>query len=367
MKSGKSLVSKRFLEILGYDSNEVAASDLNLKDVIVQKDVFKTLREYNAHICVRRGNPFRTEISFNGADNKHVILLCRGRIIEWEDGLPKRMIGTATDITESKKLNEIQVKLNKELMDTNEELERFTYMASHDLQEPLRMVKSFTQLLEKKYFDQFDSKAQHYMHVIVSATERMQAMITDLLEYARADNRIDVEYMSLDDIVKSALVQLENAIEQSSAQITCDVLPFAWGHKSYLVSVFQNIIGNAIKYQPEGQIPEVNIICHETDTSIEVHIKDNGIGIKEEYRAKIFEPFKRLHTKAEYSGTGMGLAIARKVMEKMYGAIDIHSSPGQGSTFILTFSKEAQFDNFGYYDSDFDRRNITHKSGKKSA
>lgn len=242
--------------------------------------------------------------------------------------------GILRDITERKKAEE-------EIMRSNEELERFAYIASHDLQEPLRMIANFTGLLEEEYKDRMDKQAVEYMEFIIDAAQRMQAMINDLLEYSRAGNQ-DVEFSDIDSNtqVKSVLDNLSNRINETGAKITYDHLPTIYVNPVRFARLMQNLIGNALKYRNADIPPEIHIGAENKGHEWLFSVTDNGIGMKEEYLQQIFIIFKRLHGKKDYPGTGIGLAVCKKIVENFGGQIWATSQPGKGSTFYFTIPKE---------------------------
>lgn len=234
------------------------------------------------------------------------------------------------DITERKKLLDI-------LTESNAELERFAYVASHDLQEPLRTVMSFTELLERRYRDQLDDRAKEYIDFAVNGARRMQELIRDLLDYARIGEKAErYEYTDVNAILSIIEENLKDTIQSSNAAITYANLPSLYVNPVRLMRVLQNVIGNGLKYQEEGRTPAIHVSAERRGGEYLFTVKDNGIGMKPEYCQKIFEPFRRLHRHEEYSGTGMGLSICRKLVEGMGGAIWAESEPGQGSTFRFT-------------------------------
>jgi PAS domain S-box-containing protein len=233
------------------------------------------------------------------------------------------------------KMSELVVELKR----SNKDLEQFAYVASHDLQEPLRMVSSFTQLLERKYRDKLDEDANEYIWYVVDGAKRMQSLINDLLSYSRVTTKVkDFAKINLNETVDEALFNLEIAIEENDTIVVVDSLPQIHGDSSQMVQLFQNIIGNAIKYRSE-KIPEIHISASEGDQEWIFKIEDNGIGIQPEYNERIFQIFQRLHGSDAYSGTGIGLAICKKIVELHGGSIWVNSKPGEGSIFYFTIPK----------------------------
>ena len=251
------------------------------------------------------------------------------------------ILGIARDITAMAEAERQREQLVEQLTESNEELERFAYVASHDLQEPLRMVRNFTELLKQQYSNQLDDQAIKYIDISVDAATRMQELVEDLLEYARVSQDGE-KYETVDgeDSVRYVLENLHERIAETGAKITHDPLPSFMGNPVRFSRLLQNIIGNGLKYQPEGAQPEVHIAVTEQDDMWQFAVADNGIGIKSEHCEQIFQPFKRLHGKSEYAGTGMGLAICRKIIENMGGRIWVEPNAKSGSTFFFTIPKQ---------------------------
>ena len=251
------------------------------------------------------------------------------------------------DITERKqseiRLNELNASLQrqtKELAISNAELEQFAYVASHDLQEPLRMITGFLTLLEKKYKHVIDDKGKQYIDFAVDGAKRMRQIILDLLDFSRVGrsegSRTEV---ALDELINEIKILLSKHIEEKSAVIYTGKLPVIKGFKTELRQVLQNLIGNALKYSREECPVIIYITARELTNHWEITVADNGIGIEEEYFEKIFIIFQRLHNKDEFSGTGMGLAISKKIVENLGGRIWLESETGKGSTFYFTIAK----------------------------
>jgi PAS domain S-box-containing protein len=251
------------------------------------------------------------------------------------------------DITERKKseiqLNQLNNDLQrhaKELAISNKELEQFAYVASHDLQEPLRMVTSFLTQFEKKYGMSIDERGKKYIHFAVDGAKRMRQIILDLLEFSRIGRVEDkLEEVNLDKLVEEILILYRNTIQEQHATVKIDLLPTLKISMAPIRQVFQNIIGNSLKYHKENVRPEIKIHATEKNDCWEFAVSDNGIGIDPIYFDKIFIIFQRLHNKEEYSGTGMGLAITKKIIENMGGRIWLDSKEGAGSTFYFTIPK----------------------------
>jgi PAS domain S-box-containing protein len=228
----------------------------------------------------------------------------------------------------------------QELVRSNSELEQFAYVASHDLQEPLRMVSSYTQLILRRYGDRLDGDAKEFMDFIVDGATRMKRLIEDLLAYSRVGTRgKELQPTDCETALKKALTNLRAAIEESHAVVTHDPLPTVAADDVQLVQLFQNLVGNAIKFR-NHEAPRVHVSAEEQTESWIFGVKDNGIGIDPQYFDRIFMVFQCLHAKGEYPGTGIGLAICKKVLERHGGRIWVESEPGKGSKFCFALPKK---------------------------
>jgi PAS domain S-box-containing protein len=230
----------------------------------------------------------------------------------------------------------------RELTRSNEELQQFAYVASHDLQEPLRMISSYTQLLGRRYGDRLDGDAQEFMAFIVDGAARMKQLIEDLLAYSRVGTRgKDFQEVDSGASLARALANLRASQESSGAVITHDAMPRVMADGAQLSQVFQNLIGNAIKFRGEGP-PQIHVGAETTGTVWAFTVKDDGIGLDTQYADRIFMMFQRLHNKAEYPGTGIGLAIVKKIVERHGGRIWVESEPGKGATFGFTIARQQE-------------------------
>ncbi len=252
--------------------------------------------------------------------------------LESTDGI--LVTAAVRDITERKKAEAHLLKNMEELNRSNEELGQFAYIASHDLQEPLRMVASYTQLLSRRYKGKLDADADDFIAFAVDGANRMQRLIQDLLAYSRVGTKgQEMVEISSGDALQQALLNLRATIQESGAEVTHDALPTVLADEMQLTQLFQNLVGNAIKYQNTG-IPQVHIsVARNGGRKWKFSIKDNGLGIDPQYFERIFGMFQRLHKREEFAGTGIGLAICKKIVERHGGNITVASAPGQGSTF----------------------------------
>jgi PAS domain S-box-containing protein len=332
--------------IFGYDK-DIAASDDHFWITRVHPD------DLDAMISKREKVLFKTnelywedEYRFRKADDTYAHVFDKGYIIRDSNGTPIRMIGATQDVSQRKETEALLLELNnrlkrraEELANSNIELERFAYIASHDLQEPLRMVTSFLQLLKKRYEEKLDETATQYIAFAVDGAERMKTLIMDLLDYSRVGSNTEPnENVDLNLLVEEIKNVFGKTIDEAKATIMVSHLPIVKGNRTQLLQLFQNLIGNAIKYRKD-RIPVIQINYTEKQEEYLFEIKDNGIGIDPAFHEKIFVIFQRLHSRTEYTGTGIGLAICKKIVERHNGKIWVKSVPGQGSSFFFTLGK----------------------------
>jgi len=261
--------------------------------------------------------------------------------------IPKLFRGLQGTIEEQNRLKseleQNQTKLESslnQLEQKNSELEEFAYAASHDMKEPLRMVRSFLKLLNDRYIDLIDERGKKYIHFAVDGAERLNVFIDDLLEYSRVGRMYDsFEGVDVGEVAKDVAKVYKKDKLYSRAIINCGELPTIHAVPVSVKMLFQNLIGNALKYQRKGMVPEISVSCEDIGEYWKFRVSDNGIGIKKEYFDQIFQIFNRLHSNDVYSGTGVGLAICRKITEQHGGTIWVESSEGKGSDFFFTFPK----------------------------
>ncbi|MCX6554672.1 MAG: PAS domain S-box protein [Candidatus Aminicenantes bacterium] len=271
-------------------------------------------------------------------------LAAKGRGYYDAAGKAVRLEGVVLDISERKQAERQLKALNESLARSNQELEQFAYVASHDLQEPLRMVSSYTQLLGQRYQDKLDQDAKDFIGYAVDGANRMQRLIQDLLEYSRITTR-GQSFVSLDshEVLGEAIKNLQAAIQESGTLVTNDDLPIVLGDHTQIVQVFQNLIGNGIKFQRPGVAPLIHIRTEDDphDNRFRLFkVSDNGIGIEPRHFERLFQIFQRLNSKKEYPGTGIGLALCKRIVERHGGRIWVESEPGKGSTFFFTLPAE---------------------------
>ncbi len=258
-----------------------------------------------------------------------------------------------TEIEQLRKENEYQSLLlkqnenisnkNAQLMQVNEELRQFAYVASHDLKEPLRMIGSYTQLIHRRHKEVFDEESTTFFNFVSEGVTRMNTLLEALLRYATiGKSEEDFEWIELKDAVELAVINLRVRVEETGAEISCGKLPKVHSIKSLLIQLFQNLIANAIKFRKKDTIPIINIDTEELEEEFVIRVSDNGIGIAPEFKERIFVIFQRLHTRVDYQGAGIGLSICLKIVQRLGGKIWVESEVGQGATFCITIPKPQQ-------------------------
>lgn len=291
---------------------------------------------------------WKQEYWYKKANGEYAFIINNGVIIRDKKGKAIRIVGALQDITHRKEqedslriLNKRLEKQTKALLSSNQELEQFAYIASHDMQEPLRMVTSFLTHLEKKYSDVLDDKGKQYIYFAVDGANRMRNIILDILEYSRIGKvKEQNEPIDLNKLVSDVCKMNSQKIIETNAEITFKNLPTITSFKTPLTQIFHNLIGNALKYQKTNENAKIKIEAIDEDKNWHFKIKDNGIGIDKEFHNKIFVIFQRLHTKQEFSGSGMGLAIVKKIIENLNGTIWLESEINKGATFHFTIPKK---------------------------
>jgi light-regulated signal transduction histidine kinase (bacteriophytochrome) len=250
------------------------------------------------------------------------------------------VLASIIDITE-RKLQEISLKKQVELETKNKELEQFAYVASHDLQEPLRTVSNYMQIFEEDYLDKLDDDARKYIRSVNNATKRMSALVKALLDFSRLGNDRKLTNVDCNELVNNVISDLQTMIKNSNAVIGVAKMPRLNLYEIEIRQLFQNLISNAIKFQKKNERPEVQISATMTDEKWQFSVRDNGIGIAPVHFQRIFDIFQRLHTVDEYAGNGIGLANCKKIVELHQGEIWVESILGKGAAFIFTIPQLA--------------------------
>jgi PAS domain S-box-containing protein len=324
--------------IFGYEEEEaIGHSFLNIIPKERHEVYYSTMEEFKkSKIPLGVGKTF--EITCLDKQGKSIPVEMSNSFFETSHGSFFSVI--IHDITERKEATNNLEEETRKLMASNEELEQFAYVASHDMKEPLRMVSNYVQLLEKKYSDIIDAEGKQYISYAVDGTLRMRTLINDLLEYSRI-NRDDSPLVNTDlnTVVQEVKTNLHELIAEKKADIQLPDLPEIKCDRMQMVQLFQNLIGNGLKFMPQGKSSEIKINCDSMPYEWKFSISDNGIGINEEFQGKIFKMFQRLHHREEYPGTGIGLAICKKIVERHKGRIWFESALGKGTTFFFTISK----------------------------
>ena len=303
----------------------------NLDGVEYRREEFPTIR------AMTHGEEvFNEIIEFERADGSRGYANANAVPVKDENGNVTSVIGIRIDIT-----NEIQAQ--KALAKSNAELQQFAYIASHDLQEPLRMVMSFTSLLVKKHKTELNEEAQQYLDNITTGAERMRELVNDLLLYSRIDSQLKpFSNVDLNNVVRNVLTVLNTSIVECGAKVNVTELPIINADELQMSQVIMNLMSNAIKFRGE-EAPQIQIFSYSRSREWVIGLKDNGIGIDPRYADKLFQMFNRLHTRDEYPGTGMGLAISKKIIERHGGRIWFESQPGSGSTFYFSIPKSGEY------------------------
>ncbi len=280
----------------------------------------------------------------------------RGILILDKEGHLDRIMGTVQDVTAHKimemhlqNMNQVLedrvAQRTRELERSNWDLQQFAYVASHDLKEPLRIVAGFVQLLEKRYSGKIDDKATQYISYVVDGVRQMDALIESLLSYARVGSQNEpLSHVNTETVLNRSLRYLGCLIDEKGATITWDSLPTVVADEGQLVQVFQNLLGNAIKFHSDRP-PAVHVSCCQTGGEWLFSVRDNGIGIDAQYADRIFVIFQKLHARSVYEGTGIGLALCKRIVERHGGRIWMESALGVGSTFYFTVPKDVRIEN----------------------
>ncbi|MEC3966221.1 PAS domain S-box protein [Flagellimonas halotolerans] len=335
-----------FEKLFGYEVEKITPTLKSWTDHIHPDDKERVLESLDDALKSQQST-WTGEYRYQKSNGDFAFVVDRGIVIRNVKGDPIRMVGAITDITERKENEQQLFELNrslenytKELERSNEELEQFAFVTSHDLQEPLRMVSSFMDQLKRKYGDQLDEKAHQYIHYAIDGAKRMKRIILDLLEYSRANSpSSEKEAVDLNLLMEDYGHLRRKTLNETSAVITFEQLPIVTANPSSLTQILYNLLDNAIKYVEEGRRPEISLTVRDRTEHWEFCVDDNGIGIKPQFFNKIFLIFQRLHNDEAYEGTGMGLSIVKKQVEHLGGEIWLESEPGKGSTFYFTIPK----------------------------
>jgi PAS domain S-box-containing protein len=318
--------------------NEAVAKFVNKsrQDIIGKRitDVFPDIKSYPVYDAVIK--VLNTSEPIVIEEN----LTCRDGKNNWYNiniyPVPEGALCITSDIT-IQKINENSLRImNEKLKKSNQELEQFAYIASHDLQEPIRMISNFSEILKQDYYEKLEEEGREYIDTIIDGSERMSEIVADLLEYSRIEKKNQpFDFIDLNDVLNKAIKNLAGFIKNNKAQIIHDKLPTIYADKVQMILVFQNLLSNAIKFVKD-KTPVIHVSSNSVKNKWVIFVRDNGIGISKAYHNKIFEMFKRLHTKDEFPGTGIGLTSCKKVIDRHNGDIWLESELGKGSTFYFS-------------------------------
>jgi PAS domain S-box-containing protein len=334
-ESGEIVLANAELERqFGYSRSELMGASVDILLPLGMRGLHATRRaSFYAEPAVRRMGVGR-ELHARRKDGSEFPVEIGLNPIQSGDGL--MVLASVIDITERKEAERAIEVQNDRLRRSNADLEQFAYVASHDLQEPLRMVASYTQLLEDRYKDQLDDKARKYIGYAVEGAKRMQALVRDLLSFSRVSSKdIASKPVASSIVVAAAIERLAASIQEAGADIRVGPLPMVMSEEIELGQVFQNLISNAVKFR-SARSPLIEISAERRDDAWEFAVKDNGIGVEEKYGNRIFQMFQRLHERGKYDGSGIGLAIVKKIVERHGGTIRFCSVLGEGTTFYFT-------------------------------
>lgn len=324
-------VNKALCNIVGYSAEELL--EIDFQEITHPEDLESDLKLVK-DVLDGTINSYQMQKRYFHKNGSVKWILLNVSLVRDEKNKPYYFISQIQDITERKKTEE-------KLIQSNIELERFAYIASHDLQEPMRMVYNFSNLLQEEYGAQFDDQANQYMSFVMEAAKRMQNLVSDLLDYSRLGSE-DTGFVEFDSLGQLHIVleNLKTPIQETTAVITHDRMPTLYSNPVRFSRILQNLIGNALKYRHADRSPKIHIHVEDREKEFLFQVQDNGIGIKEEYLDQVFVIFKRLHNKNEYSGTGIGLAICKKIVETFSGSIWVESDYDKGSIFYFTIPKQ---------------------------
>ena len=328
-------MSARFKQMFGYDEHEIANTVASWQAIIHPDDLPKVLSSFDAHLKSQGSIPYDNEVRYYHRDGSIVWVICRGRVIEWaEDGSPARVMGVHIDITPQKLREE---KVQKQA----EELQRFAFIAAHDLLQPANTITSSLDIIREDLEESLSEDNKALMGFVTAASVRLKARVNGILEYARLqDQALEFTRLSLAKIASGCVDDLRALIEEAGAKVSIGRLPKALGAPGLVARVFQNLLSNAIKYRDPERGCEIIIERAPAPAGfIGVRVTDNGIGIPEAHRTKVFELFARLHPDSDYEGSGVGLALCERIVARHDGRIWVEDNPSGGSSFVFILKK----------------------------
>jgi PAS domain S-box-containing protein len=338
-------------QMLGYENDDLPTTPETWKEMIFPEDLPIVMGHFEAHVQSRGEIPYYNEVRYYHKNGSTVWMICSGQVIEWDqDDNPVRMIGCHIDITDRRKAEAKLQQANQNLERSNQDLEQFAHIISHDLQEPLRAIIGYAKILNEEFQENLTAPlAQESLAIILDGGERMRHLIQDLLAYSRlGSERLNSTSIDCNAVLTEVLQNLKVSIDETQAVVMSDPLPRLCVDRTRFLQLLQNLIANAIKFHREAP-PQIHISATEqTSGQYQFSIQDNGIGIKPQYLIEIFDVFRRLHTRRQFPGTGMGLAICKKIVERHGGEIWATSELGQGTTFFFTLPIWSRGDSRNY-------------------
>jgi PAS domain S-box-containing protein len=338
-----TFVNKKMAEMLGYSTEEMIGKDDSLF-------MDEEGRQFSLKTTARRkkGEKEKYEMRFIGKNGEYVFTQIAADPVFDENGIYKGSLAMVTDITQSRldeeliKKSEVSLEIkNRELEQKNKELEQFAFVASHDLQEPLQTTSSFVDLLLKQYNGRLDEKADKYLQYIGQATDRMQVLITDLLDYSKIGSKERVNQVDCNEVLSEVIHDLDTVIKETGAEIRANILPVVRGCRVEIKQLFQNLAFNAIKFRQKNIPMHLTISARQEKDSWQFSFADNGIGIAKEHNERIFVIFQRLHNRNHYKGSGIGLSHCKKIVQLHKGRIWLESEIGKGTTFYFTIPQKS--------------------------
>ncbi len=333
IQTGEMHWSSLFLKMLGIARKRFTPSIEVFEERMHEDDREDVMAILQAHL--QRGFDFNVEFRMRKEDGNYLWMHARGQATWDKARAPIRMTGSVYDITDRRQALE-------HLSKTNESLERFAYVCSHDLKEPARLIENFASLFHSNYSESLDDKGKEYLHFIEDSATRMQEMIKGILTYSQLENKnLKLGEVDAEEELRRVMENLKLSIDESKANVTYDPLPTIKADKMQLFQVLQNLISNSLKFCKEGT-PHVHVSIDDNESEWIFSVRDNGIGMKPEHTHKIFNVFQRLNKKEEYEGSGIGLSICQKIVAKHGGRIWVESELGKGSTFYFTLPKKKQ-------------------------
>ncbi len=329
-------LSPTFKAMFGYEDHEMENSPESWQKIIHPDDLPGVFDVFHAHVQSHGKVPYNSEVRYFHKDGSIVWVYCRGKVIEWdEEGNAVRMVGSHVDITKLKQAEDTE-KYAKLLEKKNRELQQFAYVASHDLQEPLRTIKSYAEILEEDYQGQLGGEIDTYLHFIKQGATRMSRLVKDLLDYSRLGSEPEKTQVDCNAVLQSVKEDLQKVIDDTEGKIDAEHLPEVIGRETELRLLLQNLLSNALKFRKADTPPHIRITCEKEGSMHKFCVADNGIGIPQEYQKRVFILFKRLHDDRKYQGTGIGLAHCQKIVEGHGGEIWLESKTGKGTEVYFT-------------------------------